>query len=67
MAVFNDGSRDSDKKRGGGGGDGHPDSEIRRGKPGLQKKFFRPSGPQFGLKIRGGEGVGGLGGSRPLP
>ena len=31
-----------------------PDLQIRGG-PGLQKKFFfRPSGPQFGLKIRGG-------------
>ena len=27
-----------------------PDSEIR-GWPGLRKKFFRPFGPQFGLKI----------------
>ena len=34
------------------GGGGHPDPEIRGG-PGLQKNFFRPFGPQFGLKIRG--------------
>ena len=27
---------------------------IRGGGGGLQKKFFRPLGPQFGLKIRGG-------------
>ena len=37
---------------GGGGGGSHPDPEIRR-RPGLQKIFFRPFGPQFGLKIRG--------------
>ena len=29
-----------------------PDLEIR-GRTGQQKKFFRPLGPQFGLKIRG--------------
>ena len=33
--------------RGQGGGPPDPD-------PGLQKVFFRPFGPQFGLKIRGG-------------
>ena len=38
-----------------GGGGGHSDPEIRRG-PGLKKKIFRPSGPQFGLKIEGGAG-----------
>ena len=38
---------------GGGGGGGYPDPEIR-GWPGLKKKFFRPFGPQFGLKIGGG-------------
>ena len=37
------GSRPSDKGRGGG----HPDPEIRGAS---QKKFFRPSGPQFGRK-----------------
>ena len=42
----------------GGRGGGHPDPEIR-GKPGLKKFFFRPYGPQFGLKIRGGGGWGG--------
>ena len=34
-----------------GGGGGHPDPEIRKG-AGL-KKFFRPFGPQFGLKSGG--------------
>ena len=33
------------------GGGGHPDPEISGG--GLQKDFFLPFGPQFGLKIRG--------------
>ena len=33
------------------GESGHPGSEIRGG--GSQKTFFRPFGPQFGLKIRG--------------
>ena len=35
------------------GGGGYPDPEIR-GWPGLKKNFFRPFGPQFGLKIGGG-------------
>ena len=39
-----------------GGGGGHPDPEIKGGAPGLPKNCFRPFGPQFGLKIRGGEG-----------
>ena len=41
-------------RRGGGGGvgGGHPDPQIRG--VGSPKKFFGPSGPQFGLKIRGG-------------
>ena len=34
------------------GGDSHPDPQIRG--PGLQKTFFWPFGPQFGLKIKGG-------------
>ena len=39
---------------------GHPDPEIR-GKPGFKKFFFRPYGPQFGLKLRGkGDGSPGL-------
>ena len=39
---------DSDK-----GGPAHPDPEIRgEGGGGLQKKFFQPFRPQFGLKIR---------------
>ena len=41
--------------RGGGGGGGHPDPGLR-GMPSLEKIFFRPFGPQFGLKIRGGGG-----------
>ena len=39
-------------------GPGHPDPE-RREMPGLQKFFFRPLGPQFGLKIREGPGPSG--------
>ena len=39
-----------------------PDLQIRRwwGGEGAQKKkvFLRPFGPQFGLKIKGGGGVG---------
>ena len=37
---------------------GHPDPEIRkRGGGGtVSKNFFRPLGPQFGLKIRRGAG-----------
>ena len=34
------------------GGGGHPDPEIRGGRS--PKKFFRPFGPHFGRKIRGG-------------
>ena len=50
---------DRDLQLRGGGGEGHPDPEIR-GEPGLQKNFFRPFRPQFGLKIRGvgGKGAG---------
>ena len=37
----------------GGGGQGHPDPE-KRGGVGLKKKIVRaPSGPEFGLQIRG--------------
>ena len=43
----------------GGGGEGHPDPEIRRG-PGL-KFFFRPFGSQLGPQIKAGEGRGGEG------
>ena len=42
----------------GGGGEGRadPDPDIReRGRS--QKNFFRPFGPQFSLKIRGGGGA----------
>ena len=40
------------------GGGGYPDPEIPeiRGWPGLQKIFFRPFGPQFGLRMGGGGG-----------
>ena len=37
-----------------GGGGGHPNSEIRGGPPVSPKNFFRPIGPQFGIKIKGG-------------
>ena len=33
---------------------GHPDPELRGG--GLQKTFFKPFRPQFGLNIRGSLG-----------
>ena len=48
-------NRPSDK--GGGGVAGHPDPEMGGGEGGFggrAKIFFRPFGPQFGLKIRGG-------------
>ena len=32
---------------------GHPEPEITGEGRGIKKKFFRPFGPQFGLKIRG--------------
>ena len=37
---------------------GHPDPEIRKGGGcgTVSKNFFRPLGPQFGLKIRRGPG-----------
>ena len=38
---------------GGGGGGGHPDSE-KRGEASPRKNFFRPFGPQFGVKLRRG-------------
>ena len=59
------GSRPSDNGGGGGGerggalgGNDHPDREMRGAA--VSKKFFRPFGPQFGLKIRGA-GAGGPG------
>ena len=57
------GSRLSDK-----GGGGHRDREIRGGGAGFKKKFFRPFGPHFGLKIRGeaGSSPGSTTGSLPL-
>ena len=35
-----------------GVGSGHPDPEIRGGGRWSEKIFFRPFGPQFGLKVR---------------
>ena len=52
--VNNGGSTPSDR---GGGGGGNSDPEIREG-PVSPKNFFRPFGPQFGLKIRAGGGGG---------
>ena len=40
---------DSDLKMRGGGAGTHPEG----GGPVTQKFFFRPFGPQFGLKLRG--------------
>ena len=48
LALTSGGSRPSDKR---GGGAGHPDPEIGGGV--ASKKFFRPFGPHFGLKIGG--------------
>ena len=43
---------------GGRGAGGHPDPEIRGGRPVKKKnKSFRPFGPHFGLEITG-RGVG---------
>ena len=43
------------QRRGGGGGAGHQDPEIRGvGGTRSKKNFFRPFGPHFGLKIRRG-------------
>ena len=43
---------DPDLEKRGGEGGGHPDPEIRGGEPRSPKFYFRPFGPQFGLKIR---------------
>ena len=57
MVTCSGRSRPADK----GGGDGHPDPEIRgRGGASLQKNFCESFGPQFGLKIRAGP-------ARPFP
>ena len=49
LGLQGGGSKPSDN-----GGPGHPDPEIRRwGARSLKQNFFRPFGPQFGLKIRG--------------
>ena len=34
-------------------GEGEPDHLYPGGGSGLKKEFFRPFGPQFGIKIRG--------------
>ena len=58
-AYASGGSRPSDKRvwwggvGGGAVGGGYPDSEIRE-PGGLKTNIFRPFGPHFGLKIRGG-------------
>ena len=54
LVRYSGGSRPSDK--GGGVGGGKRSSRPSdKGVPGLRKKFvFRPFGPQFGLKIKGG-------------
>ena len=60
--LYSGGSRPSDK-RGGGGGRGAVIQTLRIGGARSQKNFFRPFGPQFGLKI---SAVGG-GGPSPGP
>ena len=50
IGYWSGGSRPSDK----GGGAGHPDPEIRGGEGRSQILFFRPFGPQFGLKMKEG-------------
>ena len=40
----------------GGGGSSRPDPEIRGAQS--PKNYFRPFRPQFGIKIRGGGGLG---------
>ena len=53
LKITSGGCRSSDKGR--RVGDGHPNPEKRvEGR--LKKTFFRPFGPQFGLKMRGGGG-----------
>ena len=44
---------DADLEIRGGGGGGAVIQTFRKGGPGLQRNFFWPFGPQFGLKIRG--------------
>ena len=51
-----------DRQIKGGGGGSSRSCDKGEGAPGLPKNCFRPFGPQFGLKIRGG----GEGGS-PVP
>ena len=50
LDVGSDGSRPSDKGVGGGGGV----IQTLRKEGAVSKKFFRPFGPQFGLKTRVG-------------
>ena len=53
LKITSGGCRSSDKGR--RVGDGHPNPEKRvEGR--LKKTFFRPFGPQFGLKMMGGGG-----------
>ena len=49
---------DPDLQMAGGGGNGHPEPEIRRGGGAISKKKIRQFGPQFGLRIRAGEPLG---------
>ena len=52
---------DPDLQIGGGGGGGvHPDPEIGGGARPPKTFFFRPFGPHFGRKIRGGRAPGPL-------
>ena len=50
VTFLSGGSRPSDKVGGRGVG---VIQTLRKGGGGLKKEFFRPFGPQFGLKIRG--------------
>jgi len=54
LYTISGGSRPSDKEGAGGRGSSRPLDKGRGS--GLKKTFFRPFGPQFGLKI----GEGGL-------
>ena len=52
--------------KGGGGERGAVILTLRKeGGPGRQKKFFRPFGPQFGVKVREGGIAGGIAGPSP--
>ena len=60
--VLLDSVPDPDLEMGGGGGS-HPDPELRGAQS--PQKWFWPFGPQFGLNISGGVGVGES--PKPLP